>query len=100
MHQIDECWKEFYKELDPDKRLELYRTIVQENEDDGANALRKELMDLRYTDPRDSSRKIDKFLWDMVILPGFVRSIFFTKARGAREIKEIIRELGLTNAQE
>ena len=100
MHQIDECWKEFYKELDPDKRLELYRTIVQENEDDGANALRRELMDLRYTDPRDSSRKVDKFLWNMVILPGYMRPMYFIKAIGEREIKGIIRDLGLEDAQE
>ena len=100
MHQIDECGKEFDKKVDPDKSVDLYRTMAQENEDDGANALRRELMDLRYTDTRDSSRKIDTFPWDMVILPGFVRSIFFTKARGVREIKEIIRDLGLTNARE
>ena len=54
MYQIGECWKEFYRELDPDRRRELYKTAVQESEDDGANALRKELMELRYTDPRDS----------------------------------------------
>lgn len=99
MHQIDECWKEFYKELDPDKRLELYRTIVQENEDDGANALRRELMEQRYTDPRDSSHKVDNFLWNMVILPGYMRPMYFIKAIGEREIKGIIRDLGLEDAQ-
>lgn len=100
MYQIGECWKEFYRELDPDRRRELYQTIVKENEDDGANALRKELMDLRYTDPRDSSRKVDTFLWNMVILPGYMRPMYFIKAMGEREIKGIIRDLGIEKAQE
>ena len=99
MYQIGECWKEFYRELDPDRRRELYKTAVQESEDDGANALRKELMELRYTDPRDSSRKVDKFLWNMVILPGCMRPMYFIKAIGEREIKGIIRDLGLEDAQ-
>lgn len=100
MYQIGECWKEFYKELDPDRRRELYKTAVQESEDDGANALRKGLMEMRYTDPRDSSRKVDNFLWNMVILPGYMRPMYFIKAIGEREIKGVIRELGLENAQE
>ena len=90
MYQIGECWKEFYKELDPDRRRELYKTAVQESEDDGANALRRELMEQRYTDPRDSSHKVDNFLWNMVILPGYMRPMYFIKAIGEREIKGII----------
>ena len=100
MYQIGECWKEFYKELEPDRRKELYKTAVQESEDDGANSLRKELMEMRYTDPRDSSRKVDNFLWNMVILPGYMRPMYFIKAIGEREIKGIIRDLGLEDAQE
>ena len=99
MYQIGECWKEFYKELDPDRRRELYKTAVQESEDDGANALRRELMEQRYTDPRDSSHKVDNFLWNMVILPGYMRPMYFIKAIGEREIKGIIRDLGLEDAQ-
>ena len=100
MYQIGECWKEFYRELDPDRRRELYKTAVQENEDDGANAFREELMELRYTDPRDSSHKVDNFLWNMVILPGYMRPMYFIKAIGEREIKGVIRELGLENAED
>ena len=100
MYQIGECWKEFYKELDPDRRRELYKTAVQENEDDGANAFREELMELRYTDPRDSSHKVDNFLWKIVILPGYMRPMYFSKAIGEREIKGVIRELGLENAED
>ena len=100
MYQIGECWKEFYKELDPDRRRELYKTAVQESEDDGANALRRELMEQRYTDPRDSSHKVDNFLWNMVILPGYMRPMYFIKAIGEREIKGIIRDLSLEDAQE
>ena len=46
MYEVNECWSEYYSELDPDRRRELYQTIIQEQEDDGANTFRKKLMDL------------------------------------------------------
>ena len=100
MYQMNECWREYYTELDPDKRRELYQAITEGQEDDGANALRKKLMDLRHTDPRNSSHKVDNFLWNMVILPGYLRPMYFIKAVGEREIKGVIRDLGLDNAAE
>lgn len=100
MYQTDERWSEFYRELDPDRRRELYQAIVQDGEDDGADAFRKELMDMRYTDPKDSSHKVDNFLWNMVIMPGYLRPMYAIKAMGESEIRKIIRDLGLENAQE
>ena len=100
MYHINDCWKEFYDEMDPDRRMELFETVVKSHEDDGADVLRKELMRLRYTDAKNSGRKVDNFLWNMIILPGFLRPIYFIKAVGAWEIERIIRELGLENAAE
>lgn len=100
MYKIKECWSEFYTELDPDKRREIYQTIVQEQEDDGANDFRRQLMDLRYTDPKKPDRKVDYFLWNMVILPGYLRPMYYFRAVGEREIRGIIRSLGLETAHE
>ena len=100
MYQVNECWNEFYSELDPEKRRELYERIVREEEDDGANAFRKELMDLRYTDPRNKGRRVDNFIWNIVILPGYLRPMYLIKAVGEHEIRDIIKGLGLENTQD
>ena len=98
MYPEIESWKEFYEEMDPDRRKAIYEVNLKNLEDDGANALRGELIDLRYTDPRDPKHRVDNFLWQMVILPGFLRPIYFIKAVGEREIRGIIRDLGLSGA--
>ena len=93
MYPEIESWKEFYEELDPDRRKALYEEGLKKLEDDGANAFRAELMKLRYTDPRNASHRVDNFLWQMVILPGFLRPIYFFKPVGEREVRAVIREL-------
>ncbi len=100
MYPEIECWKEFYEELDPDKRKALYEEGLKKQEDDGANAFRAELMKLRYTDPRNPAHRVDNFLWQMVILPGFLRPIYFFKPVGEREVSAVIRELGLEGAED
>lgn len=100
MYPEIESWKEFYEELDPDRRKALYEAGLKEKEDDGANGLRGEFLELRYTDPRDPKHRVDNFLWQMVILPGFLRPIYFIRALGEREIKGIIRDLGLVGAED
>lgn len=100
MYPEYESWKEFYEELDPDKRKAIYEENLKNLEDDGANELREELLRLRYTDPRDPKHKVDNFLWQMVILPGYLRPIYFIKAVGEREIRSMIRDLGLDGAQD
>ena len=100
MYQMNECWSEFYRETDPDKRQELYDAIIQEQEDDGANAFRKEFMDQRYTHPAKPGKKVDNFLWNILILPGYLRPMYLVRAAGEREIQGSVRELGLENAQD
>ena len=98
MYLENESWKAFYEELDPDKRKAIYEESLKALEDDGANELRGELLRLRFTDPRDPKHKVDNFLWQMVILPGYLRPIYFIKAVGEREIRSMVRALGLEGA--
>ncbi len=98
MYLENACWMEFYRELDPDRRRDLYEEIARENEDDGANAFRRELMELRYTDPKDPRHRVDNFLWQMVILPGYLRPMYLIRAVGEREIRKIVTDLGLDGA--
>lgn len=98
MYQLDEDWKPFYEETDYDRRRALYEEAARGRADDGLNAFREELMALRYTDPKNSGRKVDNFIWNILILPGYLRPRYLIKALGIREIEQIIQELGLTDA--
>ena len=99
MYQIADSWRAFYEELDPDRRKALYEEAIQEQDDDGANDFRKELIELRYIDPKKNGRLVDNFIWNIVILPGYLRPMYLIKAIGAREILQVIRELGLDKVE-
>ena len=49
-HELCASHEAFYKETDIEKRRKLLQEILENGEDDGANALRKALFDSRYPD--------------------------------------------------
>ena len=100
MYRLKEDWREFYEETDPDRRRELFETLAMEAEDDGANAYRKEFLDLRHTDPKDKNRKVDRFLWNIVNLPVYLGQKYLFRSGIERDGRRIIRELGLEHASE
>lgn len=97
MFKINETWKDYYEELNPEKRKDLLRAHLQE-EDDGANALREALFEKRYTDPRDPGRKVDFFLMQCLILTGVFRSRNFPLVKARMEVEKTRSVLGLENA--
>ncbi|MCR5294484.1 MAG: hypothetical protein K6E30_04835 [Lachnospiraceae bacterium] len=99
MYAENENWKPYYEEMDPEERKKLYEAIAGETEDDGAGAFRQELLQRRYADPKNPQRTVDNFLWNILILPGFLRPAFFIKPLAAREVKGVIRELLLEGAE-
>lgn len=99
MYLENENWKAYYDEMDPEQRKALFETLTAENEDDGANAFRQELYAKRYQDPKDPKHLVDNFLWNILILPGFLRPTYFIKPLAVREVKGVIRELLLEGAE-
>ncbi len=71
-----DLWNDYYAELEPSKRRQMFPEILEQVEDDGLGQLRKDLFDLRHTDPKDPSNEVDLFLWEIVVLPAYKDSMF------------------------
>ncbi|MGX8714862.1 MAG: DUF6553 family protein, partial [Lachnospiraceae bacterium] len=65
-YYINSAWNYFYKEIKEDKRRVLLDVVSSQIPDDGANAYRKSLLDIRYTDPKVKDRPVDNFLKQLV----------------------------------
>lgn len=89
----NETWQEFYKELDPVKRQNLYKKISRASGDDGANKIRKELLDWRYTDPKKPDKNVDKGIWEMVLMPAHVRGFLAFSGNCKKQIFESLGKL-------
>ena len=90
----NEAWKEFYSEIDPTKRRELFETIVETAEDDGANDLRKKLLDDRHKPPKNAVRDVDNGIWHMIVVPSNLKLQYKLTPGTKKEILKSMRELG------
>ncbi len=79
MYEMNEIWKEFYEELEPQVREEIYASIIEENGNVGSYV--KTLMNKRYHNPKDPENRypFDLFLQQCVVLPMVYkrRRVFF-----------------------
>lgn len=89
-------WRPFYEELDPEKRWAIYREITETQGDDGANALRKELLNWRYTDPKKPGKRVDKGIWEMVVMPAHMSGFIAFKKRIQQHIDDSLKNLRMT----
>lgn len=87
-------WKEYYESISPSDRKNMFEEISAKG-DDGGNALRKKLYEMRHTDPKHPGKAVDKGVWQMVVLPSHNRSIFSPKAYTSGMIRESMEALGL-----
>lgn len=88
-------WEAFYKELDPEKRRQLYEEACAAGEDDGANALRLELMETRYHDPKKPGKRVDRGVWSMVLMPAFVHGVFLRREATKQQIRDNLAIVGI-----
>lgn len=91
----NQIWRAFYQELEEEQRRELYQQITAEHEDDGANALRRQLMDNRYRDPKKPDKKVDKGVWEMVVMPAYMHGVVAFKASVRKQIEASLAHLGI-----
>lgn len=98
--QQTEIWDEYYEETDPEQRKQLLTEGCGMEPDDGLNALRRSLWNLRYTDPKDAGHRIDQMLWQCVNFlciykmsrPSFMRT------NGQKEIRSAMSTMGFKQA--
>lgn len=100
MYEQNEKWTEYYRELDPGKRKELLEDLCQTEADDGANPYRRFLYEIRYTDPKDPEKEVDRFLFQCVNIAQMYRTSRFFVGRTRKELQKILEDLGFTKASD
>lgn len=90
-------WEAFYQELDEKKRAKLLEELLVSVSDDGANALRKTLFENRYNDPKKPGKKVDRGIWEMVVMPSYLSGFIVSKARIQKFINISLENLGIND---
>ena len=100
MYEQSARWNEYYRELEPKKRLKLRNELFMLEPDDGANEYRKFLYEIRYTDPKNPKEERDLFLWHCINFPFIFRNARVFKGFARKELRGAIAELHLADAAE
>ncbi|MFU0832345.1 MAG: DUF5664 domain-containing protein [Oscillospiraceae bacterium] len=96
-----EIWDAYYAEMDAKRRKELLTDGCEMEPDNPLNALRRELWELRYLDPKNPEQPVDRLLWQCVNLlciykmsrPRMVRK------SSAKEVRDAIQTMGFEQAE-
>jgi hypothetical protein len=100
MYEQSAKWNMFYQELEPKERQKMFAELQMTEPDDGANELRKKLMDARYKDPKDDTREVDNFLWQCLNLPYLYKRAKVMKFGVQKEVRKGLQDLCLDQAAE
>ncbi|MDD2213822.1 MAG: hypothetical protein PHR21_04695 [Oscillospiraceae bacterium] len=98
MYELSSQWLQFYQELSPAARRQLFETLQINEPDDGANELRLKLLKTRYQDPRHPEHEVDNLLWQCLNLPYLYKRGRYFKKSAAKEVTKTFRELSLNEA--
>ena len=94
MPEEKDRWADYFAELDPQRRLELFNEIG--TTDDPESVFLRKLYQERYQDPRRPGASADTWLWKFVYLPGMYQKRSLS-ARGFRlELERTLAELHLS----
>lgn len=93
MYEPESAWTAYYKELEPQKRLEIFNALAQRGEKD--LAFRRKLYEERYRDPKHPDRTVDLYLWKCVYLPGLYKKRRIPFSGFRQEVEKTLEELHL-----
>lgn len=97
MYALTPGWEEYYKEQSPARRMELLEELGNTLEDDGANEFRKTVFEKRHRDPKNRERLVDRYLWQLVFLPGLYKKRNYFFANVGKELRGVQEELLLAD---
>lgn len=94
-------WENYYAELDPEQRKKLLEHGCQIQPEDPLNPLRRELWELRYTDPKNPQHRVDSLLWQCVNLLYIYKASGprFLRKSGVKEIQTAAESMGESAAK-
>ena len=84
MVPISPAWRDYYTELEPERRAEMLQRNLREEAEDGANAYRKRLFSLRYIEEGKREPSVDRWLWACV---NFIQVYSSSRFSGGAERK-------------
>ena len=93
-------WDTYYAETDPEIRKQLLDDGCGMKPDDGLNALRRSLWNLRYTDPQNADHRVDRLLWQCVNLLCIYKMAgpCFLRKSAAKEVRDAMQTMGFEQA--
>lgn len=89
-------WEEYYSEINRDERESILEKQIGEGPDDGANSLRRELFSWRYIDPKKPGKNVDMGVWEMIIMPAYLRGFIARREKTRREILKSLSNMRIT----
>lgn len=95
--ELDERWRGYFDELDPQVRLKRFNALAEEEERDLGFC--RKIYQERYTDPKHPDRRVDNWLWKFVYLPGLFRRRKFLKGALRKELEGTLRDLHLEHPE-
>ena len=93
----NEDWNEYYEEIDPAKRKEIYDRVVSECDDDGANELRGRLFEIRHKPPKNAIKDVDNGIWHMIMMPANNKIQYKIAPWTKSDIQKALTELGVAD---
>ena len=100
-------WKEYYLELEPERRAQILERLLKEVPDDGSDRFRKKLFELRYLETDHRSREVDysrpsvdRYLWQCVNFVQLYETSRFFKRGARREVTQFLSGNGYIEAME
>lgn len=100
MYEQSARWNEYYRELEPIRRRELFEQLCLTEPDDGANAYRRQLFEARHVDPKQPGREVDRFLFNCLSFSQIWASARMFKKHARREVLDALREMHSDRAAE
>lgn len=98
MHELNEAWMTYFKELDPQKRFKLLQDLP--DLEDGALDFCRTLYQQRYINPKHPDQAADTWLWKFVYLPGLFKRRRFLPGALKKEMQGTLKELCLEHPDE
>ncbi len=98
MYEQSAAWNEYYRETEPERRSEKLPELLKTQPDDGANALRKRLYDLRHPKLKGQDGQADLLLWQCVNFIQLYATSRFLKGSARREVADSLKKAGMEEA--
>ena len=94
MADLNTLLESYYEEIDPASRLQvLNEYLAAAGDSDPAASYRKELYEFRHVDPRDPSRKLDRFLMTFLNFLYVYKNSRFLPGRYVKEVEVAVKDL-------